>query len=237
MAHLTEFHKFRRLPKEDRIVPVANDTKRIVMTHDLQSPSATFEVCHLSRVAATALHDKLIPMVNFHMHFPDRSDPAQNPFIPKVDEKMSKEEIANDSHIVGYVRVSTQLDIFLVSACHYAFHRGAHLCTQKYMTTRLAPELLSQIERLMEQPVDMFYIRLCPGYHPNSHQFDRDVFGAARECCHVIEHSHSSNCTLVEQLCDDSTSQEVLQYRTRAVKYEEISSSERVEVEEVEYVD
>ncbi|KAK8080869.1 hypothetical protein PG997_008687 [Apiospora hydei] len=249
MAHLTGFHQFRRLPKEvqimiweqavlgdnkDRIIPVAYDTKRIVMNHDLQSPSAIFEVCHLSRAAATTLYDKLIPMVNFHMHFPGKSDTFRNPFVPKVDEKMSKEEMANDEHIVGYVRVSTQLNIFLVSAWHYAFHRGVHLRTQKYMTTRLAPKLLSQMERLMEQSVDMFYIHLCPGYHPNSHQFDRGVFGAARECYHVIRHSHSSNCTLVEQLCNDSTSQDVLQYHTRAVKYEEISSSEQVEVEEVE---
>ncbi|KAK8052520.1 hypothetical protein PG993_003905 [Apiospora rasikravindrae] len=231
MAQITEFHQFCRLPKEiqlaiweqailsdnkDRIVPVAYDTKRIVLTYEMQSPSAIFEVCHLSRVAVTALYDTLIPMVAFYMHFPDTSDPHRNPFIPEVDDELSEKEITNDQHIVGYVRVSTELDIFLVSAWHYTFHRSGNLCTQKYMTLRLAPELLSQMERLMEQSVDKFYDHLRPGYNPNrGHQFDGNVFTAAREYYHVIEHSHSSQCTLVGQLCSDSTSQEVLQYYTQ----------------------
>ncbi|KAK8042918.1 hypothetical protein PG994_013401 [Apiospora phragmitis] len=231
MATLTGFCKFSELPKElqrmvweravlednkDRIVPVAFDTERIVLTHELRNPSPVFKVCQLARVAATSLYDKRIPMVKFHMHWPDNNVPAWNLFVKVVDEGMSAEERENDGHVIGYVCISTQLDVFLVSRWHFTFKPRIFDDGPEYMTTRLPRDMLSQQERLMEQEIDRAFDHLRPDWKWTDAlqpQFDRKVLSAAQVCFRVpLEDPASCKRTLLTQLCDDCSSQEVLQY-------------------------
>ncbi|KAK8080868.1 hypothetical protein PG997_008686 [Apiospora hydei] len=225
------FRKFAKFPLEvqflvfvqavlndhkDRIVAISCDTKRVFLTRDLKKPSGVFKTCSIALQAATAVYDQLVPLVGYNSFWPDTRTSTWPFDWPRPDggitEEMRNLSIAqNDERVIGYIRVSTVHDIFLVSQWQHSFDDLRYSYPPKLMSVQLPPAVLSQIERVMEhengEQTDEKEIQ-----EPDSvrHSFDREVFSAARECVHVVEPTKQPDHLLLAQLVRDYTSQTAL---------------------------
>lgn len=208
------FHKFQDLPPEirlvvwemavkedhlDRIVPLTEDHKRIVLvSHALHHPSGVFRADSESRGVALRLYDQALPVVPFFtlpsvhaVNYTILPPPQEGPVLDRTHDGRS------------FVHVSFSLDIFLVSARTAHFHLNKSGVSQwrslesvfpdavhptpgpnalpRHMTWPLPPAMRAQIERLME--VNLVLGPAAPG-QPVEHRFHASEFPSVRECIH-----------------------------------------------------
>ncbi|KAK8052518.1 hypothetical protein PG993_003903 [Apiospora rasikravindrae] len=131
----------------------------------------------------------------------------------------------------GYVRLSSKLDIFFVSAWGYTLGVNVRSPLFQVSPTPLRPEALAKVERVMEHHLDLE--DLVYNVDPT---FDRAVFPSVNTCFIRLDHERPTLANLAGRLPGPGphTAVDLLDYCTKPSWYEEREVTDVTEDEEME---
>ncbi|KAK7926836.1 hypothetical protein PG985_003834 [Apiospora marii] len=185
----------------DRVVPVLRSTQRVVLTAILTGPVSKY----------------------FHLCSSSREAAQLTYNLPMLAVRPDGE--------FREARLSTALDIFLVSPWQYTLGINANSWPFQQSIDAIHPNKLSKIKQVMEHHLDLTDLI----YHVDP-TFDRALFQSVKVCFIRLDHQRPTIASLAGQLSGPGphTGADLLEYCTQPSRYDDRAITEEVDGEEMD---